>query len=143
MAWVRLAALAAAAAFGAGGCGGDDGADERKEIESNVHAYYRAFAAGDTTKVCSLMTTSARNHFLESAGSKNCPSALGEAMADPKLGRFADRLEHARVVKVTLEDADSATAKVAALGVTRDVPVRKEADSWKIEGAPAETAPGS
>jgi len=144
MAWMRLAALAAAAAVAAGGCGGgDDGADERKEIEANVHAYYRAFAAGDTTKVCSLMTTSARNQFLESAGSKNCPSALGEATADPKVRRFSDRLEHARVVEVTLEDGDSATVKVAALGVTRDVPVRKEADEWKIEGAPAETAPGS
>ena len=141
MARVRLAALVAATALAAGGCGGDDGADERKEIESNVHAYYRAFAAGDTTKVCSLMTATARNRFLESAASTNCPSALGDAMAEPQIRRFSDRLEHARVVEVTLDEGDSATVKVTALGVTRDIPVRKESDVWKIDGAPTETPP--
>lgn len=142
MAHVRLAVLAAAAALAAVGCGGDDDAAVREEIESNVHAYYRAFAAGDTTRVCSLMTTSARNRFLESAASTNCPSALGDAMDDAQIRRFSDRLEHARVVEVKLEDERSATAEVAALGVTRDIPIRKEGDEWKVDGAPSETPPG-
>src|SRR5918997_4999596 len=133
MARIGFAALAAAAALALGGCGGgNDDAAEREEIETNVHAYFRAFAAGDTAKVCSLMTTSARNRFLEAAGARNCPSALGDAMDQPQIRRFSDRLEHARVVKVKLGEGDTATAEVAALGVTRDVPLRKENDAWKL-----------
>ena len=142
MAHRRLAVLAAVAALAVGACGGDDDSAARDEIEANVHAYFRAFAAGDTARVCSLMTTSARNRFLEAAGSTNCPSALGDAMDDPRIRRFSDRLEHARVVDVKLEDERSASVEVAALGVTRDVSVRKEDDAWKLDGAPGETPPG-
>ena len=138
MARGAIAALLAAAALAAAGCGGDDGADERAKIEANVHAYFRAFAAGDTARVCSLMTTAARNRFLEAAGAQNCPSALGDAMDSPQIRRFGDRLEHARVVEVKLGEGDSATAEVAALGLTREIPLRKEDGDWKIEGTPEE-----
>jgi hypothetical protein len=143
MARRTLAALLAAATLVAG-CGGGDGeADERQKIETNVHAYFRAFAAGDTARVCSLMTTSARDRFLEAAGAQDCPSALGDAMDSPQIRRFSDRLEHARVVEVKIEEGDTATVEVAALGVTREVPVRKEGDEWKLDGTPDETPPGN
>jgi hypothetical protein len=140
MARRTIAALVAAAALAAG-CGGDDREAERQEIEANVHAYFRAFAGGDTARVCSLMTTAARNRFLEAAGAQSCPSALGDTMDDPQIRRFSDRLEHARVVDVTLGEGDSATVEVAALGITREIPLRKEDDEWKIEGTPDETQP--
>lgn len=144
MARIGLAALAAAAALAVSGCGGgDDTSDEREKIETNVHAYFRAFAAGDTGRVCSLMTTSARDRFLEAAGAKDCASALGVAMDEPAIRRFSDRLEHARVVEVKVGAGGTATAKVAALGVTTEVPLRKEGDVWKLDGVPDETAPGS
>lgn len=143
MARIRLAALAAAAALALGGCGGGDGdAADREQIERNVHSYFRAFAAGDTARVCSLMTEGARNRFLEAAGAQNCASALGDTMDSPQIRRFSDRLEHARVVEVKLAEGDTATAEVAALGVTRDVPLRKEGDTWKLDGAPDETPVG-
>jgi hypothetical protein len=144
MARIGLAALAVAVALAAGGCGGEDDSAERKKIESSVHAYFRAFAAGDTGRVCSLMTTSARDRFLEAAAAKDCPSALGSAMDEPRIRRFSDRLQHARVVDVKVgEGGSTATVKVAALGVTSDVPVRKEDDQWKLDGVPDETASGS
>ena len=56
-----------------------------------------------------------------------------KATKQPDVARYQSRFRDAKVLDVKV-NGNIATAKVSALGVSTSVPLRKEGDSWKIEG---------
>jgi len=128
---LRIAALAAAALL-AGGCGSDE--EDKKAVETTVRAYFNAFAAADGARACEELSTAARNRFTEASAAPDCPSAIRKAREDPRVKRYLPDLASVEVESVRIE-GEKATAEVRGLGASTAVPLVKEGDSWKIEGA--------
>jgi hypothetical protein len=127
-------ALAAIAVLAIAGCGGQS---DKEKIETTVRDYFTAFADSDFDKACDKLASTTREDLVKAARVKDCPAALTRGAARAEVKRFQLKLKDARVLSVDIKDK-TATAKVRALGATTSLPLSKEGDSWKVQGAVGE-----
>jgi ketosteroid isomerase-like protein len=124
------------ATLAASGCGG--GKSDKQQIESTITSYYKAFGSGDGAAACKWLTKSAVKLIETSAGGSKCGDVLHAALKQPAYARIAPKLQHAKVVEVTVSgNSASARAEVPGAGAKgatakASVPLKKEGGSWKI-----------
>lgn len=119
------------------GCGSSGPSDQDK-IEMTIKTYYSAFSNGDGKTACEQLAKATREDFIKASGGKPCPQALDLAARQPKVNRFVSKLGNPKVSAVKIS-GDKATARVSAIGATTTVPLTKEGDAWKIQGALGES----
>jgi ketosteroid isomerase-like protein len=130
----RTAIAALLATVALAGCGGES---DKEKIQSTVRDYFTAFASGDYEKACSQLAEQTREQLVEAARVKDCSTALQRGAQRAQVERFRGKLRDVSVASVTVHD-NTATAKVRALGVTTEIPLTKEGDSWKVQGPAGE-----
>jgi ketosteroid isomerase-like protein len=136
--------IVAAAVVALGGCGGSGGPTQQDKIKETLITYYKAFASGDSSTACNLITNDSVALLEKQARGKKCTEVLDAALKRPDYQRVAEKLASgAKVTKITVVDG-KATAAVVVPGVagpgpggTRSIPValKKESGTWKIATA--------
>jgi hypothetical protein len=143
----RIAALVAVSTV-LGGCGTGT-KSETGQVSAVAHRWFSAFADGNGSELCSLMTDEAKQRLIhtesfDSGGSgrrANCSEAVktlheGVIREAREAGR-SDPLAELREVKVTVlsQSGQKATARVTLpAGDVTDVPLSKTAAGWLISG---------
>ena len=130
----RAGILVIVVAFGIAGCGGPS---DKEKVQTTVRDYFTAFADSDFGKACDKLSTQTRDELVKAARTKDCTAALKRGAARADVKRFQTKLRDARVVSVDIKDK-TATAKVRAIGATTTLPLAKEGDQWKVQGAVGE-----
>lgn len=144
----RLCALVALLAAGCfiASCGASDADEDRDQIEAAVRDVQQAFAAGDTGRVCRLLSKSARKH-VEAMGHdlvRTQPCYIDLYMfSDGVTGDRGWRKRTARPVRDIEIGNGRATAKIDfGDGQTANLPLVEEEGKWKVDalygGIPAE-----
>jgi hypothetical protein len=132
----QIAPLLGAVALIAG-CG-SSGPSDKDKIKTTIKTYYGAFAKGDGETACDQLAKSTQEDFSKASGGKPCPKALELAAQQPKVSPFVKALGNPTVTAVKV-NGSSATARVRAIGATTTVPLVKEGNAWKIQGALGES----
>jgi hypothetical protein len=128
-------AATAIVALAVAGCGG--GPSDKEKVETTVRDYFTAFADSDFDKACGELAEQTRAQLTKAARAKDCTAALARGAQRADVKRFATKLRDVRVVSVDIKDK-AATAKVRAIGATTTLPLTKEGDEWKVQGAVGE-----
>jgi hypothetical protein len=138
----RLGALLLGLCFAAGApaaCGGGAGSDAEDEIETAVRDVQRAFAAGNTDRVCALISAAARKH-IRAMGHDVNPQASEPCYFD--LYMFIEGVEKsptwrertAREIGDIEVEGDRATATVRFEdGQTASLPLVHEEGRWRVD----------
>lgn len=126
--------------------GGTASGDEEAAVKKAVDAYNAAFASADYDGMCGLMSSSARDSFLEEAKKsgvdEDCPGSLDKALGQvsEQLEAGREALRDAEVTEVKIDGdkaAVSLTFTISGQKTTRPYSAVKEDGEWKVAQDPA------
>jgi hypothetical protein len=131
------------------GCGTGTGS-ERERISSVVRRFLVAFANGDGSAMCQLVSEHQRQRFSgeevpgapRAGGLPSCPervrllraALLREFRAAGRKGDPLAELRKAKVAVVSLTDLNAVARVTFPAGYVSDIPLAKTASAWVISG---------
>jgi hypothetical protein len=116
------------------GCGGGD----EDDVKSTLRSYLDAFAKGDGSKSCDLMTTKTRAQFVDRVkvitDTSDCGKSI-EAIRKQAGTTVMKALEETEISEVEV-DGDRASAKLTNGANTSRAQLEKEDGEWRVAAVP-------